>query len=217
MTPSVGLIIRTVAEFHGVAGEDILAHPVADTNAHAREHAIWLARQMTSRSLARLGEDFGVDGSHIMSVVRRVDQDRDDERRGDKAALNALMKGIQEIAACSSTPLHLLPTEMDVDAIAHDVLRSPRGASMASVQDIRALAQGYLALQSIPNELADFCGAIAAVIQAHDQNEAARTPAQVTVAHGKLKRALDALKAAFASDDDPAHQTSQHHEEATHG
>jgi chromosomal replication initiation ATPase DnaA len=78
---AVAAIIGAVSAHHGIAVDDIVARGRAATIVEARQIAIYLARQLTTRSLAEIARCFGRrDHTTILHAVRKIERRRQRDR-----------------------------------------------------------------------------------------------------------------------------------------
>jgi chromosomal replication initiation ATPase DnaA len=74
---TIAAIISAVSVHHDIAAEDIAARGRSPTIVRARQIAIYLARQLTTRSLAEIARCFGRrDHTTILYAVRKIERRR---------------------------------------------------------------------------------------------------------------------------------------------
>jgi chromosomal replication initiator protein len=71
-SPSVGAIQEAVCSVRGVSREDLLSAKRSARISHARQLAMFLARQETSLSLAQIAREFNRDHSTVLHAIRTV-------------------------------------------------------------------------------------------------------------------------------------------------
>jgi chromosomal replication initiator protein len=77
---TVDTIQRTVAEHYALKKEDMLSERRARAVARPRQVAMWLAKQITTRSLPDIGRRFGGrDHTTVLHAVRRIDQLKEED------------------------------------------------------------------------------------------------------------------------------------------
>ena len=73
-------IQRTVAEHYALKKEDMLSERRARAVARPRQVAMWLAKQITTRSLPDIGRRFGGrDHTTVLHAVRRIEQLKEED------------------------------------------------------------------------------------------------------------------------------------------
>ncbi|MCS6865048.1 MAG: helix-turn-helix domain-containing protein [Gemmataceae bacterium] len=88
--PDVSRIVKTVAEAFGISHQQILGTSRLPGVVRSRQVAMYLARELTTLSLPRLGAAFGRDHSTVLHACRKVEQ-----AMGCNAALAQLIRELR--------------------------------------------------------------------------------------------------------------------------
>lgn len=148
---SVRLVIRVASEFFGVAELDMLSDRRPKTIARPRQCAIWAARTLTRKSFSQIGRIFGRDHTTVLHAVRLISAGRETDEKLNIDTSDLLMA--IRVAAVGLERLNIAPVvDIDVCALATDILEVPLKATTVSVDEVRALAAATISQQ---DQLAD--------------------------------------------------------------
>lgn len=118
--PTILEIQRAVADFFGVALNELKSDRRDRSPAHARQIAMFLARELTLHSLPMIGRSFRRDHSTILYAIRQVEARRRAGSETDRA-LRSLRRRIDAVVAAREPVTEIEPARRSssVDSLGH--------------------------------------------------------------------------------------------------
>lgn len=126
--PNIREVIAATAAWYRIPAEKILGRETYRQYAYPRQVAMFLARQMTGRSLMEIGRRFNRDHTTCLHAIRKVPE---------RAADDDLLRAILAIAATATTLARAREaSDWDMAAEMHiAALKAPKPRSRAANQD----------------------------------------------------------------------------------
>ena len=144
---SVASVIEIVAAYYSRAVREITG-PARDADlVRVRQIAMWCARARTDRSTTVIGQVFGQrDHTTVMHASRKIDAAMVDDKSlaEELDEIMSIIDGVEE----AYRQLAISEAEALAKAIADRALSNRRSATEISIDEIVALARGYLDLRN---------------------------------------------------------------------
>ncbi|MCB1473808.1 MAG: hypothetical protein KDJ68_13240 [Rhodobiaceae bacterium] len=176
------LICRVVCEADGIALSELRSERRKTDVALSRQIVMWLARELTTLSLPRIGRYLSRDHTTVLHGCQKIDRLRhtDPELMERTEAFRLAV----EAAALALTAVGRdIPQDIDVEVVARRLIAFPRTVHTLSVDETIALALGVLSAAGTERKLLDqvasqsealeaFTEATGTYLRAHDLRNA---------------------------------------------